>query len=69
MEGLFIHNYLIDTRVATTIISKVVYEVMILNYTRDIPSLLQLDGSPIRTIREIKYVSNSLHKLPQLSFP
>lgn len=63
------YNYLLDTGVDTIVIVKVVYEEISLNYTRDTPSVLELYGSPIITIGEIKYVSISLHKWSQLSFP
>ena len=62
--GLLIHNYLFDIIYGTIVIPKAICEAMILNYNRDTPGVLQLDGSSVRIVGEIKDGSISLHKLP-----
>jgi len=61
LEGYVVNNYMIDTKVAITIIPKVVANEMKLYITRCIDGVIQLDSSSVYIFGSVKGVSITLN--------
>jgi len=66
IEGYVLDNCLLDFRAATTIMPKVVCDVMGLPLTSTSRGVLQLDSNPIKIIGVIKDIVMKLHKSPSM---
>lgn len=66
IERYVLHNCLVDFKSATTIMLKVVCDVMGLSMTRTSIKVLQLDSTPVRTIGVIKDVVMKIYKCPSM---
>lgn len=62
IEGYVLNNCLVDSRVATTIIPKVVCDVMGLPMIRASIGVLQLNSTPIKIVGVIKDIVLKIHK-------
>lgn len=66
IEGYVLHNCLVDFEVATTVMPKVVCDVMGLPMTRTSTEVLQLDSTPIKIVGVIKDIVLKIHKCPSV---
>lgn len=65
-EGFVIHNCLIDSGAAITVMPKVVCDIMGLQYTRTTDGVLQLDGTTVKNVGVIKDIVMKLHQCPKI---
>lgn len=62
LEGHIVHNCMIDSGDAMTVMPKKVFDIIGFTYTRDSTRLLQLDGTNVKTLGVVKDVPMNLHK-------